>query len=293
MKLSRQTLSEKFTPFFLAPPTPELLWDLFPPSCLSGIPWVLGFDGKWLKRYGALLIYRDVTHHEILWWSRTPWESVTAVSMDLKTLALRLLDHLPYGTISDWKPGIVGAMATYLHGVAPAEFPQQRCLVHVERDIKRLLALHSPIEGTKALRAIGMQITQIKTHTHRDQWFTALDAWYITYGGLLTEKSFFEADTHHRRRWQYTHKNIRAAWRLLTYDTICLFQYLDHPLIPSTNNSLEGVNSHLGRIRGLPPAYNDALLCWKLAFSRARTREAKYKLWDAWVHTILLAKTTI
>lgn len=291
-KLSRQTLSKRFTLFFLNPPSPELIWIVFPPSCFDGYPWVFGFDGKWLKRYGVLLIYRDVTNHEIIWWSRSPSESVSAVTRDLERLGVLLADYLPYGTVSDWKPGIVSAMSAYLQDKEVERFPQQRCLVHVEREAKRRLALHSPIEGTRALREIALQITTIKTVEERDRWIIRLIIWYYEYGYLLTEKSIFEDRRDHKRHWHYTHKNIRAGWRLLTHDSDCLFEYLDHPLIPSTNNSLEGVNSHLGRIRGLPPRYNDALLCWKLALSRAKTKEDKHKLWVSWVKTISAPKTT-
>lgn len=291
-ELSRQTLSKRFTAFFLNPPSAELLWIVFPPSCFCGYPWVLGFDGKWLKRYGVLLIYRDVTNHEIIWWSRSSSESVAAVTRDLERLGVLLADYLPYGTVSDWKPGIVSAMSAYLQGLEMERFPQQRCLVHVEREAKRQLALHSPIEGTRALREIALQITTIKTVKERDSWIIRLIIWYYQYGYLLIEKSIFEDRRDHKRHWNYTHKNIRAGWRLLTHDSDCLFEYLDHPLIPSTNNSLEGVNSHLGRIRGLPPTYNDALLCWKLALSRAKTKEDKHKLWACWVKTISPPKTT-
>ena len=291
-ELSRQTLSKRFTLLFLNPPTPQLLWDIFPPTCLAGEAWIIGFDGKWLKRYGALLIYRDVTNHEIIWWSRVPWESVAAVTRDLERLGVLLSKVLPSGTISDWKPGIVEAMATYLQGREVKLFPQQRCLVHVEREAKRQLALHSPIEGTRILREIALQITRIKTIEQRDLWIVHLIIWHYEYGKLLTEKSFFEGNGDHKRHWHYTHKNIRAGWRLLTHNPDCLFEYLYNPLIPSTNNSLEGVNSHLDRIRGLPPSYNDALLCWKLAFSRTKNNEDKHKLWARWVRTISPPKTT-
>lgn len=292
VSLSRQTLSKQFTPLFLNPPTPELLWKIFPPTCLEGSPWVLGFDGKWLKRYGVLLIYRDVTNHEIIWWSRVPWESVAAVTRDLERLGIILSEVLPYGTISDWKPGIVEAMATYLQGRDVVVFPQQRCLVHVEREVKRRLALHSPIEGTRALREIGLVITKLKTFADRDRWLFRLLLWHSEYGELLIERSTFEESGTQKRHWQYTHKNIRAGWRILTHDTECLFQYLDHPLVPSTNNSLEGVNSHLDRIRGLPPTHNDALLCWKLAFSRTNNNEDKHKLWVSWIEAFRPPKTT-
>ena len=50
------------------------VWRVLPPTVTKtkvddSDPWVLGIDGKWLKRKGVLLIYRDVTHGENIFWS--------------------------------------------------------------------------------------------------------------------------------------------------------------------------------------------------------------------------------
>ena len=65
-----KTLSLKFKPFFDNPLTPEEVWKIVPPRItFDKKPWVYGVDGKWLRRSGIILIHRDLTHKENLFWS--------------------------------------------------------------------------------------------------------------------------------------------------------------------------------------------------------------------------------
>lgn len=102
--ISRPTLGGKFKIFFDKPLSPNLLWNVLPPKMTHARePWVLGIDGKWLRRNGVVIIYRDVTHQENLFWSYWSSESYTAFQVDLGKLANLLGDRQPVGVISDWK----------------------------------------------------------------------------------------------------------------------------------------------------------------------------------------------
>jgi hypothetical protein len=88
MKVSRKTLRLKFKPFFESPLHPETVWKILPPRLMISDnrfkPWVYGVDGKWLKRQGVVLVHRDVTNGENLYWSFHESESYQAYAKDLK-----------------------------------------------------------------------------------------------------------------------------------------------------------------------------------------------------------------
>ena len=86
------------------------------------------------------------------------------------------------------------------------------------------------------------------------------------------------------KKWWYTHGNLRSAIRLLTQNHEYTFAYLENPLLPKTNNSLEGINSQiktkLGIHRGMKFSQQVSFIFWLLAFSRIKSRSDLKKLWD-------------
>lgn len=256
------------------------VWEvLSPETATHPAPWVYGCDGKWLGRLGVFFIHRNVTTRENLFWSFMGSESYEALSRDGKTLAYLLRRNLPSGAVSDWKGAIVQAVSSHFGPV-----PHQRCLAHIDRAAKRLLPLHSPFEATQALRRIASMLMLIETPTDPQVWKTALARWEKQYGLMLREKT--HAPTGMTRHWWYTHGNLRRAWRLLTHDQDPLFVFLINPLIPKTNNALEGVNSNLkqklGDHRGMKVTRQAAFLSWYLTFTRVKTPKDLKKLWVWW-----------
>lgn len=157
--ICRKTLSVKFKVFFDKPISPTEAWRLLPPKLTtSNNPWVLGIDGKWLRRKGVVMIYRDITHKENLFWSFRQSESYEAIHSDFERLVKLLTkDHPPSGVVSDWKGSIVNAASNFL-----PKIPHQRCLAHVVREAKRLLPLNSPLLATRVLRKIAKQLPTSK-----------------------------------------------------------------------------------------------------------------------------------
>jgi len=280
LKLSRQELSTRFNWFLTLPPAPELINRVVLPQAAATVqPWVYGFDGKWLGRNLVLLVHRDVIHKETLWWSVATSENMVAVYRDLIALAGSGIAR-PKGAVTDGKPGIASVIKSIFH----LDFCQ-RCLVHVERDLKNYLPQNSPIEATQRLRIVCLGMTEIKSLSDRDCYLSMLDRWYRRYASLLKERSYPEPGSTAKRHWWYTHGNLRRAWRLLTKDQNSLFHFLDNPLVPSTNNSLEGVNRHLRRREGMGKGKQLALMMWRLAFSRIKTDRQRLKLWAYWKRT--------
>jgi len=87
-----------------------------------------------------------------------------------------------------------------------------------------------------------------------------------------------------KKKWWYTHGNLRRAVKLLKFDEKYLFAYLDYPYLPKTNNSIEGVNSQIkGKLsnhRGMKIPQQVAYIFWLLTFRRVKNKEDLRQLWD-------------
>ena len=280
--VSRKTLSLRFKIFFDNPVPPEKLWTVFPPQAVSsGSSWVYGTDGKFLHRDGVFLIHRDVTHGENLYWSFWKSESYLAFDTDLKRLSRLIMDsggNTPKGAISDWKGAIVVAVNTHF-GV----IPHQRYLTHVVRVAKRLLPENSPFAATRSLRKIAQELIFVTYWEDQVDWLWDLKVWKKKYGRMLKEKT---TGIKTKKKWWYTHGNLRRGYRLLTREQKPFFVHLNNPLINHSNNSLEGVNSQLkqklGEHRGMKTNQQVSFLSWYLTFQRMKNKQDIKKLWDVW-----------
>ena len=279
--ISRTSLWRKFKPFFSYSPTPEDSVFLLSINTLNvdePTPWTLGIDGKWLRRQGVIMIYRDVTNKLNLYWSFHLSESYAAIEKDFERLNPIIKYSLPSGVITDWKGAIVSAVNIYL----TSSIPHQRCLAHVQRELLRLLPLRSPFPETQKLRIIAKVIIDIKTHEEKYYWMTSVNYWISKHQDILNKKTI-GVDT--KKKWWYTHGNLRRAVKLLTFDEKHLFTYLDYPFVPDTNNSLEGSNSQiktkLSNHRGMKTPQQVTYLFWLFTFRRVKNRRDLKMLWDS------------
>ncbi len=235
--------------------------------------WVLGLDGMWLHRAGAVMIYRNITTRTNLYWTFTKSESLENLSPDFYELSFLTKSNPPRGAISDWKKAIRTLMVTTF------PVPHQRCLTHVGRELKRLLPAGSPFNFTLLLRKVAEGLLKINDPSAYYQWEQNFKNWLSVYGYLLKEKTIGKGT---KKKWWYTHGNLRRAIKLLTEEE-GFFVYLYYPFLPKTNNSLEGLNSQLkqklGDHRGMKTEQQMAFCFWLLVFSRVKTKEDLRKLW--------------
>ena len=273
---SRKSLSIIFKSFFSRPLSAGAVWGILPPKLSS--PWVYGVDGKWLKRLGVFLLHRNVTTGENLYWSFQPSESYPALITDMAKLVELLSGSLPIAAISDWKGAIVNAVTAGF-----GEIPHQRCLTHVDRLAKALLPQRSPFEATLELRGIGEQLIKINSWQEVDIWRKQLTGWYDRYGLMLKERT---KNPETKRGWWYTHGDLRRAWRLLTDYQKPFFEHLDCPILPRSNNSLEGTFSQavnkLINHRGMVIYQQVSFLNWYFTFTKVKNRSDLFKLWVYW-----------
>lgn len=119
------------------------------------------------------------------------------------------------------------------------DIPVQFCQFHQIAIVRRYLTSRPQLPAGKELRAITFTLT-----TTTEKVFTDLLAlWYERHEHFLKERTYAS----NSRRWQYTHRRIRSAYRSLRVNLPYLFtyQYYPHFKIPNTTNSIDGYFSKL------------------------------------------------
>jgi hypothetical protein len=115
----------------------------------------------------------------------------------------------------------------------------QMCHFHQIQIINRYLTTRPKLPASQELRRIALHIPR----SYEDEMRRALDDWHERWEEFLKEKTF-NPET---RRWFYTHKRVRSAYRSLGRNLPLLYTYQKYPElhIPNTTNSLDGSFSHL------------------------------------------------
>ena len=117
--------------------------------------------------------------------------------------------------------------------------PIQMCHFHQIRIVTRYLTSRPKLPAGQTLRMLAHTLTRTTEEEFRNQ----LDAWYIQWGSFLKERTI-DPET---KRWHYTHRRLRSAYRSLKTNLSFLFTYQRYPKlkIPNTTNSLDGTFSHV------------------------------------------------
>ena len=115
----------------------------------------------------------------------------------------------------------------------------QFCQFHQIAIVRRYLTSRPKLPAGRELRAMALALPTIA-----EQTFTNLLAiWHKRWEQFLKERTY----TPNSRRFQYTHRRIRSAYRSLKTNTPYLFTYQKYPHlhIPNTTNSIDGFFSKL------------------------------------------------
>ncbi|GAB2904901.1 IS1249 family transposase [Neomicrococcus lactis] len=162
------------------------------------------------------------------------------------------------------------------------ETPVQRCLVHIQRNVRVLITMRPRTTAGRELRAISLALTRITSQDQARAWLLALNQWHGKHHQMLNEKTY---RSHHRgslpqsvrphQRWWFTHDRLRKAYQLLerASQQEVLFTYLkdEHRSrnASSTTNRIEGgINAQLRNLlrnhRGLTPEHAKRAVEWFL-----------------------------
>ena len=167
----------------------------------------------------------------------------------------------------------------------------QRCLVHVQRNLRTYLTTRPRTDAGKALWALSKALTGISRAEQADTWLGRLNDWYCVYGELTKQRTYrtqlgaagLTPDwVKPGQRWWYTHDRLRRAYRLLAklVQREELFTYLRPEFagldIACSTNRIEGATNAmlrelLRRHRGMSEDHQRRALEWWLLHHGAVT----------------------
>ena len=205
---------------------------------------------------------RVIGWHWVSWESSTTWEC--------------LLGRIPCPSVvvCDGQKGMTLAIAR--------NWPNthiQRCIFHVWQNIRIRLTLNPKTEAGKDLLHLVRDIWEVKDIKAVKKWISSLDDWKAKYEPYLKERTYANPDNlqqnKYRRKWWYTHKNLRSSYRQLKSlsENQQLFTYIytstDIPIPRTTNHVEGGVNSQIRTLlkhhRGLSQTHQQRLVDWYLS----------------------------
>jgi hypothetical protein len=183
-------------------------------------------DGIWIGSWCLLIAVTEKL--EVLAWQWCGGESTAAW--------IALLERIPAPTVivCDGGTGIASAVRQ----VWP-ETLTQRCLFHVQMNIRRHLTLNPRTDAGRRLLALSRQLSAVHEPGDVIAWRLKLEAWWQAYGHLTKERSY------DGRKWWFTHDRLRKSWQLLARLTRegTLFTYIQHSNSRTTSPLEGGINN--------------------------------------------------
>lgn len=195
----------------------------------GSIPVVLVLDTTYFDTFGVM-VFRCWNRRQNLFW--------TFVGEETNELYLAGLAHLQevgftiVAVVCDGKRWLA-------EQIQATGLPVQLCQFHFAKTMTRYLTKKPKTAAGRALRSLALCAKRMDETSFTD----ALTAWHEKYGAFLSEKTV----TLQTGRWQYTHRNIRAAYRTARHWSPHLFTYKKYTElnIPNTTNTLDGTFSHV------------------------------------------------
>jgi len=250
-------------------------WNVVPEVTITGEVYdEIQIDGIYLESDWCCLI--AITRGKVIDWQWCDRE---------KTIAWKqLLNRIPPPSVVVCDGG--GGLAAAVEESWPDTWVQ-RCLVHIQRNVRTYLTSSPRTQAGKALWGLAKRLTKITTLDQAAEWMVVLNDWHHLYGYLVRERTYrtqlsvaglggaFPEWVRPGQRWWYTHERLRKAYRLLAklVERGHLFTYLDpsHRAlgIASTTNQIEGginaqIRDMLRRHRGMTPAHQRRAVEWWL-----------------------------
>ncbi len=164
------------------------------------------------------------------------WKEIRAETPEEYLLARMRLEQEGFvieGAVVDGKRGVARVFC---------DVPLQMCQFHQIAIVRRYVTSRPKLEAGKELKALTLALP-----TLTEKSFTELlDEWRKKWEVFLKERTYADDG----KRWTYTHRRIRSAYRSLRTNLPYLFTYKKYPKlkIPNTTNSLDG---YFGRVKGL------------------------------------------
>jgi len=191
-------------------------------------PVVIVADMTFVKRTFGIAVARAPHLKKNLAWKMSLVENA-AIYRDLRWQIWKQGFELQAAVI-DGKPGLIEVFW---------DVPIQMCHFHQMQIMTRYLTTRPKLPAGQTLRRIALQIAR----SNETEISELLDNWHNEWKEFLKEKT----RNPETKRWFYTHKRLRSAYRSLKRNLPILYTYQRYPElnIPNTTNSLDGSFSHL------------------------------------------------
>lgn len=188
-------------------------------------------DGIWIGSWCLLIAATE--HLQVLAWQWSARESMAAWTA--------LLDRIPAPTVivCDGGTGITAAVRQ-----AWPNTKIQRCLFHVQMNIRQHLTLNPRTDVGRRLLGLSRALSQVHTVQDAIDWQVSLDIWWRAHGHLTRERTLRDG------RWWFTQDRLRKArslLRRLTRDGV-LFTYLEHGNTRTTSPLEGGINNGIRHV---------------------------------------------
>jgi hypothetical protein len=120
--------------------------------------------------------------------------------------------------------------------------PVQICQFHQMKQVTKYLTRRPKTDAGRELRDLTLTLAE----TDESTFTNALNEWHAKWGAFIEEKTVSEF-IDGKKKWYYTHKKVRSAYRSLMHNLPYLFTYQKYPdlNIPNTTNDLDGSFSAL------------------------------------------------
>lgn len=188
-------------------------------------------DTTYFNQFG-LMVFRSAHLKKNLLWYEVEYETNDLYRKGIQEL---LDDGWEIeGIIADGRPG--------LRNLFP-HIPFQMCHFHQFQIVTRHISKKPKLPAGKELWELMFLLTQ----TDRESFEHWLTKWHEKWKEFLNEKTY-NKNLLSKRKWWYTHKNIRSAYSSLNRNLPYLFtfeKYYPQIIIPNTTNSLDGYFGHL------------------------------------------------
>lgn len=152
---------------------------------------------------------------------------------------LNILNFKPISVTSDKHGSILGAVRYLFPNI-----PHQYCLVHIQKRCETLLTKKPETRAGKDLLQIVKQLNQITNHQEKRVFIKWLELYERRHKNFLNQRTY-STDPRSKKKWWYTHKNVRSGYRHIKTSLDNMFFYLEDKNIPKDTNGLEGGFTHL------------------------------------------------
>lgn len=255
-------------------------WDLQPRITVTGeVHNVIQIDGFNLRTGWCVLV--AISRNKIVAYQWCARESQAAWS----ALFVRLPE--PVVVVCDGGPGMHAALKEHWPGARV-----QRCLVHLQRNVRKYVTTRSKTAAGKALWGLALTLTRVKSANDAEQWTRLLLAWEAEYLHLTRVRTYrkhaVEVPLWARpgQQWWYTHQRLRSGHQVLrrVVKSGQLFTFLDPQLnelnVPSSTNRIEGgTNSQMRLLllhhRGMTEEHQRRAIEWWLYLHSAHPDPAR------------------